>query len=355
MEYKLCDKYGFNITQRKLRVAMMGLSNNDHILIETLHHKIIQPFAEQIVADFYKVLLSFPEIKAFMERHAKIERLKVTQVLHLKTYGINFSSPEYFEERLQVGRVHAQIGLPISYYEMAFRILNETLLDYMFKHISMNGSKYLEMIKLILNVTALDMSLAIEIYHNKKVNEMTNSIDALIDERQLLSSKVDLDELTQVASRARVLDCLYSNLKKSKNHSSCFSIAMIDLDHFKSVNDKHGHLGGDHVLKSVAQRMKSVLRNDDVLGRYGGEEFLLILPGADLNTANQVAERVCNCVSVEPFNYKDYAIPITVSVGLAVWHLDDSGESLLGRADRALYQAKHQGRNQVVLEFRPDK
>ncbi|VAW96262.1 diguanylate cyclase/phosphodiesterase (GGDEF & EAL domains) with PAS/PAC sensor(s) [hydrothermal vent metagenome] len=349
MHNTLCDKYGFNTAQRKLRVAMMGLSGADNVLAELLHSKIIQPYGEEVVAGFYKVLLSFPEIKAFLLEHAEVHSLQNTQLAYLQSYGVNFDSPEYFEERLQVGRVHALIGLPLSYYQMAFRTLDDLLFDYLAKVISLDDEQFLPLVKLISRVSALDMSLAIEVYHNKKVLDMTSSIDALIDERQLLTSKIGLDELTQVASRAKVLDYLCSNLEKATQKKHPFCVAMIDLDFFKSVNDKYGHLVGDQILARVAARMKSVLRTDDILGRYGGDEFLLVLPRADINVARQITERICSSVNARPFHIDNYSIPFTVSIGVADWRPDDSDETLLNRADHALYKAKDNGRNQIVL------
>ncbi len=350
MHNTLCDKYGFNTAHRKLRVAMMGLSAVDHALVELLHSKIIKPYGEEIVAGFYEVLLSFPEVKAFLLEHGEIHSLHRTQLAYLQSYGVNFETPEYFEERLHIGRVHALIGLPLSYYLMAFRILDDLLFGFIDKSISSGSEQFLPLVKLVSRISVLDMSLAIDAYHTKKVRDMTISIDALMDERQLLTSKIGLDELTQVASRVRVLDYLQGNLNKAEKKQYCFCVAMIDLDFFKSVNDKYGHLIGDQVLTDVATRMKAALRSGDILGRYGGDEFLLVLPRADIGVAKQITERICSCINAAPFQVEDYVIPLTVSIGVAVWQQGDSDVTLLGRVDHALYQAKHQGRNQVVLE-----
>ncbi len=350
MHNTLCDKYGFNTQQRKLRVAMMGLADSDHALIEFLHDKVIQPYGREIVEHFYTVLLSFPDVKAFLLKHGEIKSLQKTQLAYLQSYGILFDSTGYFEERLQVGRVHALIGLPLSYYQMAFRILDDLLFEYLIKAVSVDDDRFLALIKLISRLSALDMSLAIEVYYNKKVNDLATSIDALIDERQLLTSKIGLDELTHLASRGKVMDYLCNNLKKAQHGNYSFCAAMIDLDFFKSVNDRYGHLIGDQVLIGVAARMKSALRNDDVLGRYGGEEFLLVLPHADIHIAEKITLRICQSVNSEPFHIEHHVIPLTVSIGVTEWGEGDTDETLLARADHALYKAKNQGRNQVVVE-----
>lgn len=354
MKLPLCNKYGFDDEQRQKRLAFMGLSDEDQPGIDFLQTKIIQPFAEQIVAEFYRKLTTYPDIKNFINKHTRLENLKATQILYLKTYGVNFSSAEYFEERLKVGQVHAQINLPISYYEMAYRILNEIILEFILKHLNVSTQEYLDIVKLILNITALDMSLAIETYYNKKVNEMSSSINALMDERQVLSKQVERDELTRAASRARVMDFLQANVDKANEGGHHFCIAMIDLDHFKCVNDEYGHLVGDEILKGVSARMMAALRQDDMLGRYGGEEFVLVFPGANIKIAERISKRICKHIEEEPFQVEQHSIPVTVSMGVAQWHKGEEVEKLLGYADHALYKAKHQGRNQVVVEYYQD-
>jgi len=100
MKYPLCDKYGFDARQRKHYVLLMGLTQQCHSRIKILHEQIIQRHAEPIVEEFYKQLLSFPEITAYLKKHTKIEHLKATQLVYLKSYGVGFDSPEYFEQRL---------------------------------------------------------------------------------------------------------------------------------------------------------------------------------------------------------------------------------------------------------------
>jgi len=359
MKDTLCELYGFDLKQREQRLALMGLSDSHHADIEILHQKIIQPYGKNIVDEFYNILLTYPSIKNFLQSYSqagaidiesKLKQLKITQLHNLNSYGIGFDTQEYFEDRLRVGLVHAKIGLPISYYQMAFRILNEILFNYAQIHIAEKNENLLLIIKLISNVSTLDMSLAIETYYNIKVSEMSNSIHALMDEQQQLVQQIDRDELTQTASRARALTFLKANIDKSVSNEYRFCTAMIDLDFFKKVNDKYGHLIGDKILKDVSARMMGTLRSDDMLGRYGGEEFILIFPGAEISIAEKIANRICNRVNSEPFQVEKHKINVTVSIGVAEWQGDDE-QSLLIRADHALYKAKQQGRNQVVVEY----
>jgi diguanylate cyclase (GGDEF)-like protein len=125
---------------------------------------------------------------------------------------------------------------------------------------------------------------------------------------------------------------------------------MLDVDHFKSVNDTHGHLAGDAVLTNTAQTINNTLREIDCLGRYGGEEFLVILPQTDGHQATRSAERIRETVKETMTQYEDNALKVTVSIGVAVIQKTDHNENdLINRADEALYLAKRNGRDQVAL------
>ncbi|MGC9164039.1 MAG: GGDEF domain-containing protein, partial [Thiomonas sp.] len=138
-------------------------------------------------------------------------------------------------------------------------------------------------------------------------------------------------------------------VKRAERYPRPFSLLMIDLDNFKEVNDRFGHAGGDCVLQRFAHIIRSEKRSRDFFGRLGGEEFLLILDGADAAEALQIAERLRTSVSAQPIALQnEQAVALTVSIGLTQAGPDDSSASdVLLRADRALYRAKQQGRNRV--------
>jgi len=135
-------------------------------------------------------------------------------------------------------------------------------------------------------------------------------------------------------------------LKRAKRYKYPLSLIMIDIDHFKKVNDTHGHLAGDEVLKSVARRLKKIVREIDVLGRYGGEEFLILLP--NINLVKDVAERVRRAIEMEPVHTGDADIYVTASIGVSMLSADADLQTLFRQADAALYKAKEKGRNRVA-------
>ncbi len=157
------------------------------------------------------------------------------------------------------------------------------------------------------------------------------------------------DALTGAQNRRGMDAILTREVARAKRGDNRLAVAMIDVDHFKRVNDTYGHDAGDHLLVHLTMIAKSVLRESDALVRYGGEEFLLILPDADLKGAEFVLDRLRQVVSKSPFMYEDKKIQVTVSAGLAQMKEDENGHSLILRADKALYQAKEAGRNRIKV------
>lgn len=162
-----------------------------------------------------------------------------------------------------------------------------------------------------------------------------------------LTRKALYDQLTGLCNRAHIEDALRVEINRSSRYGHPLTVLLFDIDHFKSINDTYGHDVGDRVLKEVAQRAENKLRSVDLVGRWGGEEFLVILAETEKENAMIVAEGVRKAVEGG-----DYGLdrPVTVSIGVASFHEHDLLDTLIKRADLALYEAKHGGRNRVVLE-----
>jgi two-component system cell cycle response regulator len=171
----------------------------------------------------------------------------------------------------------------------------------------------------------------------------------ILDLQQSLRFAATHDFLTGLLNRAEILASLERELSRSQREDKPAGIILADLDHFKEINDGLGHSAGDVVLKEVARRLKSDLRIYDVVGRYGGEEFLLVLPNCDLRTATRRADDIRRLVAEGGIATPSGALAITVSMGVAVTNStpDLTVESLLQQADGALYRAKRAGRNCV--------
>lgn len=167
-------------------------------------------------------------------------------------------------------------------------------------------------------------------------------------EREALLERAQKDNLTGLPNRAHFTDLAQLEFSRWKRNNVPFCVGLLDVDHFKAVNDKHGHLAGDEVLKAISRQCRKELRDVDVIGRYGGEEFALLFSGTDLEGAVAGAERLRATIAAHTTIFNEVAIKVTVSIGVtAAVSKTEPLERLLERADHALYEAKTNGRDQV--------
>ncbi|MET3998191.1 GGDEF domain-containing protein [Marinobacterium sp. MBR-109] len=157
------------------------------------------------------------------------------------------------------------------------------------------------------------------------------------------------DPLTGLANRFAYDQQLVNELARYQRYGTPFALCVADIDFFKGINDQYGHLAGDKVLRLMAKVLRSSLRGVDFVARFGGEEFVILMPSTGGKSAHQAAEKVRKAVEQSPFNFQSRPVHITVSIGVAEVMSDDTGESLFGRADSNLYAAKSNGRNRVVM------
>lgn len=157
------------------------------------------------------------------------------------------------------------------------------------------------------------------------------------------------DPLTGACNRAALDDMLRRELSHAERHNSSCALIVLDIDHFKSVNDRYGHIIGDCALKAVAHTVQSCIRDGDLLFRYGGEEFVVLMREADLEGAHLLAERMRNNIQHTPCQCSGANIELTISAGISALRKNDSPLSLFARADGALYRAKQSGRNRVCV------
>ncbi len=191
--------------------------------------------------------------------------------------------------------------------------------------------------------------LQVRLQVGKRMIEMQTKLNATLQELTKLASH---DALTGILNRRAIMAALPKEIKRVERQEQALSVGMCDIDHFKEINDTYGHLVGDEVLIEVTKRMQEVLRDYDLLGRYGGEEFLMLTPGSTTHCTS-VYQRICNAVSAQPVNIDKLSISVTISCGVTRYSVEDDGEdisNLLARADEALYQAKDSGRNQVAFK-----
>jgi diguanylate cyclase (GGDEF)-like protein len=170
--------------------------------------------------------------------------------------------------------------------------------------------------------------------------------DALLEANRRLAAQALTDDLTGLANRRHGARELERAVALAVRHGRVLGVARVDVDHFKRINDTYGHDAGDEVLIEVARRLASAVRGGDLLARWGGDEFVAILPDTDREGAMRAAERLRAAVAAAPVEVEGASADVTVSVGWAHWSGDTPGD-LLVRADRAVYQAKDAGRGTV--------
>lgn len=349
-EQGFCAAFGFNGYRRECCLDVFELEpKRDRRLAECLQAEVILPQLEAIVDAFYQHLQMFDAYKAFLVDEPMLARLKASQRRYLSQFGVDFGSEQYFASRLHVGVAHKRVGLPVALYQSAYRKLMQIIIDFIPPDIERCGVQREALMNFIIRMMALDMSLAIETYHIEHMQELQESLDSLRNEGVELRGLVSTDALTGVYSRAHILELFTRGIEVSRQQNKHLSLAMVDLDNFKMINDNHGHVVGDQVLRLIGRKMQHMLRDSDYIGRYGGEEFMIVLCGTRLEDAQRVVERLRESLADDPLNLGEgLQLRVTLSAGVTELRDDDSQLSITHRADEALYEAKRSGRNRII-------
>lgn len=330
----LCERFGFDAGKISQRLHLTGLGGNAcDLLGGSLQERVIRPNVDAIVEELTDSLSADSRFTETVEKHSQPERLKAMLKTYLLSLGQECRNTDYFEHRLHIGAVHNHVDVPLSQYQCAYRLLQSLLIRNIPADIREDSALFEELVQFILKITALDMSLAIETFHGDKLADIEVSLSK--------------DSLTGIFSRRHAVRELEQKLQQARLARQSLCAVMADLDHFKSINDNHGHLSGDEALRVAAKRLAAGARENDIVGRYGGEEFLIVLGNTALDDAVKLAERMRRNVDGDPIHIDDRKLSVTISMGVAEAHEDDDAESLIGRADRLLYKAKLNGRNRV--------
>lgn len=189
--------------------------------------------------------------------------------------------------------------------------------------------------------------MMIEVRQSEEVRE--NLISFLTEAQAALHHQATHDDLTGLWNRATILDSFEQELARARREDTDLSVIIGDVDHFKHINDRYGHLAGDAVLREIAQRLKSCMRSSDSVGRYGGEEFLMVFPGCNTEKSLNIADRLVTELGCRPIETSEGSFDVTMSFGIASVNgsQEQDVDSIIRSADQALYNAKRLGRNRV--------
>ena len=190
--------------------------------------------------------------------------------------------------------------------------------------------------------------LRVRLRAGRRIIELQNE---LIAAREILKRQAAHDSLTGLLNRGEILRILKNELAKADREGKSLGLIMADIDSFKKINDTYGHMAGDVVLRLTSERMLSMMRSYDYVGRYGGEEFMVIIPGCDQQGTRALAERLRLSINEESMNTPEGLIPVTISLGVTMSDREKNqdSETLIRAADAALYKAKKSGRNRVEV------
>ena len=351
MNFELSEKRGFDAEGIARRLSLVGLAGPESLANGMVfQNTVVRPNVDAIVDSFADSLSKLDEFDTIVGDQANVSRFKETQRRYLLGLAVAFDQRQYFEERLRIGAVHQNLGVRQSLYQCSMQVLQYLLIQHIPQEIKCDPSAFEEMIQFILKITALDMSLAVESYCASRVMDLEASLDIAHGERESLHHLAVTDWLTNLHNHSYSRYFLGEALERARVEGSALCVVMADLDHFKKVNDAHGHLIGDRVLQIAAARMLSGARDGDEICRYGGEEFLFILQNTGIEEGKEMAERVRIRIGSDAVHGRDGEINISLSLGVAQAREEDTVDTLIDRADAALYAAKLAGRDCVRIE-----
>jgi diguanylate cyclase (GGDEF)-like protein len=346
-----CATLGFDKDRIQQALSLLGLdADHEKVAASSLLTEIIPERVDEIINSCFAVIAGSDSFE-LIERDIGTEAFRQEWKYRLRSFGKNFATPGYFEERLALAAAFARANIPLGALQLPSFLIQQALIDNLSDKSDLNADKTRTLLSIILKLTALDLYLAAEGYHLPELDDLEEKLDKLRAEASRLQQKTWTDELTGVMNYRRLMESLEHYIKRSarRGHEhSPLCLIMSDLDFFKKINDTYGHMIGDLVLQHLAGRIKSATRDFDMIGRFGGEEFVVIMADTDLELAKVIAERIRLGVMKTPFHIKKFNIRITISLGVAMLKPGESRESLLERADAAMYEAKKRGRNRVV-------
>ncbi|MDD5240601.1 MAG: GGDEF domain-containing protein [Sulfuricella sp.] len=343
-----CAAPGFDCARIQATISLLGLDAEQGKCAERLRRELIDGNAEVLVNSCLDALARNQDF-SLVKENIGVEPFKQSWIDQLRGFGQNYDTPGHFEDRLNVAAACARAKIPLGILQLQHCLTQQALVDRLSVQYRDDPKAAWPLVDCILKLTSLGLYLTAESYHLSEVDELQKALDKLREETSRLHQKAAIDQLTGVLNYSSLMETLEQQVAKAEQKGSPLCVMMADLDFFKKVNDTYGHLVGDLVLRHTAERIQAAVRDFDMVGRFGGEEFVIILKNTDLALAKVIAERIREEVSSTPFHAKEFNIEVTISLGVAMLRKDEHMETLLERADAAMYEAKKNGRDRVEI------
>ncbi|SEH84774.1 diguanylate cyclase (GGDEF) domain-containing protein [Stutzerimonas xanthomarina] len=359
-------------TQQKLRMKRLGMASVSYMvtlsLVASFYYQSLIPLSLVFVFLSLSILLN---ASFFLVFHLNLNLRYKDPSLTLAQIVASLVPPLIVMYYLDAGQARA-ILLLIAVVPALYGILALNTRQFIYAVVIMVGSYLivlaclwsnrpealagtLEYVQLFTLIVVLTQVALIGGYINslrKRIRDRNLALNTAMEELNealaVIRDMANRDDLTGLFNRRHLFDVLTKEVNRYQRVPGPFSVCMMDVDHFKLVNDIHGHQAGDHVLREVAANVQKQIRSIDCIGRWGGEEFLLVLPQTSIAGAVIKAERIRSSIEALRFPQIGEDFRVTVSLGVAEYHGDTGIEQTMALADAALYQAKSAGRNRVV-------
>ena len=266
----LCDQLQITAEELQTRLAFLSFGEQDERNLAEIHG-VISSRIDELIAEFYDHLLQFEELRGILSDPKLVERLKGSQRRYLLSLGQSADCVEYAEARLRIGLTHERVGLKQKWYLGAYHKLFELILQRLTVRYSGDACRLSSLVLTLNKVLRLDEIFVVETYYHATMQRLEDSLCQLKDAHRQLEGLSRRDSLTPVNNRRALMEALPMEFQRSRRYQHPFALLFLDVDHFKEINDRHGHVFGDHVLFHVVQLARGIIRPPDIIGRYGGE------------------------------------------------------------------------------------